>query len=121
MKIFIAAHYNLNNGDRALLEATVQILLQIVPNAEITVSAYKPQLLIDKRFKTVGWALGDGIREKVGLKLSRVGFLRSIFRKSYKICCDKSYLEALNDASSGKCSTVKIMLPSALLSYFSRQ
>ena len=53
MKFFIGAHYNLNNGDRALLEATVQTLSNCYSDCEITVSAFDPSSLNDPRFKVV--------------------------------------------------------------------
>ena len=66
MRILIAAHYNLNNGDRALLEATVQLIKKCSPNSEIIVSAAKPDLLDDskERFSVVDWPLHNKYVQK---------------------------------------------------------
>lgn len=98
MKILIAAHYNLNNGDRALLEATLQIINELLPNSEIVVSAYVPNVLKDPRFSVVGWALGHGTAEKIKLKLSTISLFRTLFRKLYKQVCDNEYIEAVETA-----------------------
>ena len=98
MNIVIAAHYNLNNGDRALLEATIKILNSTLQDASIVVSAYQPRLLIDNRFKTVGWAIRDGRVGNILLKLTRFDCVRKFFRKHYSLVCDKNYIDALKNA-----------------------
>lgn len=98
MRVLIAAHYNLNNGDRALLEATIQIVKKLFPDSEITVSAYAPEFLHDERFSVVGWALGNGKSEIIKLKLSHFRFLRSFFRKQFRRLCNRDYLESVKKA-----------------------
>ena len=98
MTVLIAAHYNLNNGDRALLEATLQIIEKMIPGSEIIVSAYMPEILKDDRFTVVGWAFGHGFMEKVEVKLSKLKFFRFVFRKCFEIICDKHYLDAVKRA-----------------------
>ena len=98
MNIFIAAHYNLNNGDRALLEATVEILKKNFPNGNITVSAYKPETIKDDRFRLVDWALSSGIKEKVMLKLSHIKICRRFFWHKYALICNPRYVEAIRKA-----------------------
>lgn len=95
MNIFIAAHYNLNNGDRAVLEATIQILKARYPKSHITVSAYKPELLKDDRFDTVDWPLKSSNKERLLLQLSRFKLFRRIYRKFYRIIVDNKYYESL--------------------------
>ncbi|MBE5918592.1 MAG: polysaccharide pyruvyl transferase family protein [Pseudobutyrivibrio ruminis] len=96
MKIFIAAHYNLNNGDRALLEATLQILKKSRPDALITVSAVNPEILQDKRYKVVGWPLRNSIINRLWEKMYiDNSFLSGIF---LKIFCTKNYLNELADS-----------------------
>lgn len=98
MKVLIAAHYNLNNGDRALLEATIQIVRKMLPNSEITVSAYVPEKIQDPRFSVVGWALGNGKKESLKLKLSSIGLFRTMFRKHYELLCNREYLRAVEES-----------------------
>lgn len=98
MQVLIAAHYNLNNGDRALLEATVRIVKKMIPGSDIIVSAYVPEKLQDERFSVVGWALGNGKSEKIKLKLSQLKFFRSLFRRFYKLLCNKDFLNAVEKA-----------------------
>ena len=98
MKFFIGAHYNLNNGDRALLEATIQALTSNYPGCEITVSALEPSILEDSRFKVVGWPFGSGIKEKVFLRLAKFNCCRKLFRKNYSLLVDKEYYKELQSA-----------------------
>lgn len=98
MNIFLAAHYNLNNGDRALLEATVGIIKRLAPDSKLTVSAYIPKKLNDRRFTTVNWALRNGLYEKILLRLSEIKKFRIIFRKYYRIICDSKYISAIENA-----------------------
>ncbi len=98
MKIFIAAHYNLNNGDRALLEATIRILKNFSDKNSIIVSAYKPELYDDKRFRTVGWPLRNGKYESVLLRLSKFKLFRNIFSKYYMLLCKKEYIDAIKES-----------------------
>jgi len=98
LEFFIGAHYNLNNGDRALLEATIQVIQEYCPGANITVSAYRPELLNDERCHVVPWALKNGIREAVLLKLSRFDWCRRMFNKKYKLICNTAYIKALEKA-----------------------
>ena len=97
-KIFVAAHYNLNNGDRAVLEATIQKINEICPDASITVSAFEPNTLIDDRFTTVGWPIKQDIisRKLFSLltKLNKVHIIK--FLQPFII--DKSYLSFLKRA-----------------------
>ena len=64
MNIVVAAHYNLNNGDRALLAATLSILKTEYPNENVIISAYDPEKFVDNKYGVVRWALSNGIREK---------------------------------------------------------
>ena len=92
-RIFLAAHYNLNNGDRAVLEATISQLSE-QKNSDIIVSAYSPEKLNDNRFKTVGWPLKNFFSKKVFnliIKFHKI-FLLKYF---YRILIDKEYLSAL--------------------------
>lgn len=57
MRVLIAGHFNLNNGDRAVLESTIQYVLENFDDPHIVVSAFKPELLKDSRFSAVGWPL----------------------------------------------------------------
>ena len=98
MNILIAAHYNLNNGDRALLEATVRIFNRNEMVNHITVSAYRPELLNDSRFDTVGWPLRNGKYEKLMLKLSEHSLFRVLFKIFFRIVCDAKYIKALKNA-----------------------
>lgn len=91
--ILIAGHYNLNNGDRAVLEATVQQLLKLYPNADITVSAHSPELLSDARFSTVPWPVSNS---KISFKLALMLVARGV--RIPKLLVDIAYLEALNRA-----------------------
>lgn len=60
MKVLIAAHYNLNNGDRAVLEATLEAIRNQCPDADIVVSAFDHrQMEVDDRYKCVGWPIKD--------------------------------------------------------------
>ena len=60
MNIFIAGHYNLNNGDRAVLEATLKVLDEECPDARIVVSAYAPEKIkAEGRYKCIGWPIKD--------------------------------------------------------------
>lgn len=97
-KYFIAAHYNLNNGDRAVLEATVQVLNRLRPQSEIIVSAAVPEKLIDRRFKTVSWPKKRGKIYSLLLKMSqKFGYL-SFVQKYYKSFVNKDYLTELRDS-----------------------
>lgn len=98
MNILIGAHYNLNNGDRALLEATVRILQQYFPDSNITVSAYRPELLKDNRFSTVNWPLKNGNYENILVKCIENNFFRNFIYKNYKMFCDSKYINAVNTA-----------------------
>lgn len=98
MKFFIGAHYNLNNGDRALLEATIQALINNYPGCEITVSAIDPSILNDSRFKVVSWPFGNGIKEKVFLRLAKFNLCRKFFRKNYQHLVDKEYYKELQSS-----------------------
>lgn len=98
MKFFIGAHYNLNNGDRALLEATIQALINNYPGCEITVSALEPSILKDSRFNVVGWPFGNGIKEKVFLRLAKFNCCRLLFRKYYHHLVDKEYYKELQSS-----------------------
>lgn len=98
MNIFIAAHYNLNNGDRALLEATLQILNRIAPKSNITVSAAVPKLLSDSRFSTVGWAIPRNRLRRCILELCKISFMRKFLKKHIGLLCKKSYIKAVQDA-----------------------
>ena len=94
-KIFIAAHYNLNNGDRAVLEATIQLLYG--KNYEIVVSAFEKEKLIDKRFRTVSWPISSKIKNKVYtllIKLKKTNLLKLI----YRLLIDKEYLRELQSS-----------------------
>lgn len=96
--IFIAGHYNLNNGDRAVLEATVRQLLELYPHAKITVSAVEPNLLHDERYKTVGWPLeGKLTIAKLVRRLLEFGIVP--FKKSvWKHLLNQDYLQGLVSA-----------------------
>lgn len=98
MNVLIAAHYNLNNGDRALLEATLQILDRIAPKSKITVSAAVPKLLFDSRFSTVGWALPHNRFGRYILKSCKISFIRKFLKKHIGLFCEKSYIKAVQDA-----------------------
>ncbi len=98
MNILIAAHYNLNNGDRALLEATINLVMKYLPGNTITVSAYQPELINDSRFNTVGWALGNGFFERLCLTLSKCELARRIFKRFYKLICSKKYIKSVDSA-----------------------
>lgn len=94
-KIFIAAHYNLNNGDRAVLEATIQLLYG--KNYEIVVSAFEKEKLIDKRFRTVSWPISSKIKNRIYtllIKLKKTNLLKLI----YKLLVDKEYLDELQNS-----------------------
>jgi polysaccharide pyruvyl transferase WcaK-like protein len=88
----------LNNGDRAVLEATIQGLCRNIPDCSIVVSAYKPSLLRDDRFEVVGWPLGDSTKEKVMLRLAKYKLVRMLFRKSYRFIIDSEYLYELRQS-----------------------
>lgn len=98
-KVFIAAHYNMNNGDRAVLEATVEKLLEYDKNVDITVSTANPQDLSDKRFKTVGWPIKKNKICKVlffvAAKSKNVLFF---LKHLYKYLVDEKYFEAIQNS-----------------------
>jgi polysaccharide pyruvyl transferase WcaK-like protein len=98
MKIFIGAHYNLNNGDRAVLEATVQSLLSLDSSLNITVSAFQPKLLNDERFASVRWALKENrISRTLFYMLCRLRLFKYSHYLSRAIFnCD--YLSSLHEA-----------------------
>lgn len=65
MNFFIGAHYNLNNGDRAVLEATISSLKEIIPDAQITVSVFDKRKFYDERVNAISWPLKGRIMNKL--------------------------------------------------------
>ena len=98
MNIVVAAHYNLNNGDRALLAATLSILKTEYPNENIIISAYDPEKFVDNKYEVVRWALSNGIREKILLKLSYFRLFRIAFWNMCSIISDTGYVKAVKNA-----------------------
>lgn len=85
-KVLIAGHYNLNNGDRAVLEATIQQLLLEYPDLDITVSAVAPKLLKDDRYNVVPWPIqNSGLIFKFAkfLACHNIGLPRALINPSY--------------------------------------
>lgn len=96
-KIFIAAHYSMNNGDRAVLEATINKLFEYDKNVQVVVSASNPQAIVDARFKTVGWPLKNGkIYKMFFWLLGKIGSVR-LMKLFYKIYISQDYLYALKE------------------------
>lgn len=91
--IFLAAHYNLNNGDRAVLEATISQLTEL-KDTNIIVSAHSPELLNDNKFKTVGWPLKNRLSKKIFSLLIKTHKM-SLLKYLYKFLVDKEYLNAM--------------------------
>lgn len=100
-KILIAAHYNMNNGDRAVLEATVlKIKEKFGDDISIVVSAAYPQFLKDERFLTVGWPVRNN-------RIVRWMFNRCIkylslkkFKTTLPIWIDSQYYKAVRDSDA---------------------
>ena len=95
-KILIAAHYNLNNGDRAVLEATIQQLIK-KGETDIVVSAFAPQQLVDKRFKTVSWAINSDLKKKIFSLIVKLK-LTFLLKYCYKLLVEKEYLNEVKNA-----------------------
>jgi len=96
--IFIAAHYNLNNGDRAVLEATIQMIQSSEQECSITVSAYEPQRLGDERCKVVGWPIKNNkVAKKTYATLCRLNGFKRV-KYFYHLFVDKEYLDAVDKA-----------------------
>lgn len=99
MKIFIAAHYNLNNGDRAVLASTVKLIKEIYPGAVIIVSAVEPSRMPDNcDFKTVGWPFNNKITSAIWQNINVYSFPEWIKIRISKKICDKEYLRELKHA-----------------------
>ena len=92
-KIFIAAHYNLNNGDRAVLEATKEILQN--RGEEYVVSAYCPEKMDNSQCEVVSWPIKNTLFSKLILRMlkriNKVSWLKFV----YKIMLDKDYYISL--------------------------
>ena len=98
MKCFIAAHYNLNNGDRAVLEATIQQILRFNEKNEIIVSAFEPDDLVDKRVKFVPWPIKrNRIKQKIFRILQGKKF-NILLKIMYRFLCDNNYLYELKQS-----------------------
>ncbi len=94
-KILIAAHYNMNNGDRAVLEATIRKLLEYDNNIKITVSAINPHKLIDQRIQVVGWPIKNiKLYKTLFWTLMKFNNFR-LLKKIYKVLIDSEYMKAL--------------------------
>ena len=96
--ILIANHYNLNNGDRAVFESTLQLLCKYFPDYKIIVSAYDPDKIHDERCVVVGWPLKNNRMGKVILRLCRIKAFRKILSHKYMLFFDKKYVEAVRFA-----------------------
>ena len=97
MRLLIAAHYNLNNGDRAVLASTVKLIKEIDPDSEITVSAVEPSsMLSNGDFTTVGWPFDNKFASAVWLNINRLGFPEQLKKKISKLICNKKYLRELD-------------------------
>lgn len=97
-KYFIGAHYNLNNGDRAVLEATVQQILMKDKDADITVSVYEPKGYADPRFRTVCWPLKKNKIIHVFFRLIQNKHFIKNFRKLHRILISKEYLRVISES-----------------------
>ena len=98
MNVFIAAHCNINNGDRAVLEATVNTVNRFFPNVKITVSAAEPDILSDNRFKVVGWPRRRNFICKIIYRFICITKCFRVYKFFYKYITNKSYLEELKKA-----------------------
>ena len=97
-KILIAAHYNMNNGDRAVLEATIRKLLEYDSNIKITVSAINPHKLIDQRIQVVGWPIKNiKLYKTLFWTLMKFNNFR-LLKKIYKVLIDSEYMKALRES-----------------------
>lgn len=93
--IFIAAHYNLNNGDRAVLEATIQMIQNTNSESKITVSAFEPERLSDTRYKVVGWPIDKNkMAQKMYMALCRLNGFKYL-KYFYKMLVNKEYIREL--------------------------
>ena len=93
--IFIAAHYNMNNGDRAVLEATINKLYQYNDKTKIIVSVADSKTFIDSRFEVVKWPLKNNrIYKFIFLLLARTNNVK-LMKLFYRLYVSNEYLEAL--------------------------
>ena len=98
VNILIAHHYNLNNGDRAVLEATLQMIEKVSPQCKITVSAIAPKLVSDVRFSTVGWNIASNRIGRFKVHIYGMPFIGEFAKKHFNLFCNRAYVKAVEEA-----------------------
>ena len=99
MNIFIAAHYNLNNGDRAVLESTVKAIKRIKPDSSITVSSVAPLRMKESRdYSVVGWPFNNKFSSAVWQEINSGRMQDRLIKSISKKICNRKYLRELKKA-----------------------
>lgn len=98
MRVFVAAHCNINNGDRAVLEATINTIKREIPDSEIIVSAAEPFLIHDSRFRVVGWPRKKDFLCRLVCRLIVSTKRFDTYKYWYKYITDKHYLKEVRKA-----------------------
>ncbi len=100
MKVLLAVHYNLNNGDKAVFEATLSLLKKKYGDElELTVSSFEPIKTETSDFKVVSWGFyATNQLQRRLLKLAAKTKSFFVFKHISKIIAKRSYLKAVKEA-----------------------